>query len=716
MSKRQLVILLCALFALALSAQAADKRQARITKIGDVVAGELRVSTMMSLADTCFVRHDSGLIYRIDSWVYGDELYKNLLDPAQSCAGPYPFTIYEINMPMIFQAATPLIVSVDIEMVDESIPNCPTPGATLAMSADYQLNVPGAGVYDIWIPLDAPIVVNGPFFAGFFIGNQIDPAVGAAVITDDIPVACASYNAWDLDIGMVDLTNNEWFNFPGRLVLYASGIPGGSGGPNSDPPEISIVSPTTNDVLLGQADVWAWETTGSSILDYVSFQYSANGSTWTEFGRDYDGIQSIRSGTTGTGDGDGFRLTWNFSALTEGSYYIKAIAYDTLGQTGSDSILVTIEPTPPIPTIILPNNTDDFCQTLDVLMTNGDENMTAVTVTRQNAVTSYSANLVTLHQARLGDTNGNPNDGNAVANGEFGDYCNGPAAAAIAIKGWADRGYSKLMRVGVVTLTIEELGENLATLFNTQADQGTYDENFVTGLQQFLIGKGNVLTVDQYARPDYFSLRQWTEAEQRIVMIAVGGTAGYWLTVDGFNDWKQADGSYKIVACNPLNGTKEALPMRRMGNISQVYIDFSWQQVDLMVSLIATDWTVTRSNIGADVNGTDGWSVSWLATGLSEDTHHFIRAEGFDATGIRGSSTILVTYNCAGSYTPGDYDNNGLANVLDLDVLTGFIVRQEAAPTGGAVRADANCDGLVNITDIVYYMNFLFGTVGAPCY
>ena len=98
--------------------------------------------------------------------------------------------------------------------------------------------MPAAGLYDIWIPLDSPVVVNGPFFAGFFISNLIDAAVNPAVITDSIPVTCASWNIWDTTEGWADLGNNTIWNFPGRLVLYAAGIPGGSSGGDDPAPVV----------------------------------------------------------------------------------------------------------------------------------------------------------------------------------------------------------------------------------------------------------------------------------------------------------------------------------------------------------------------------------------------------------------------------------------------------------------------------------------------
>lgn len=275
MSSRFVLTVIIILLSFTSISNAADKKsEAHLEKIGNIPLTTLNSFYLFQSAETCIVRHDSGLYWRIDGWVTGNELYKSYLNPAASCNNPYPFTIIAVNMPMIFDDATPLDVSVDIEEVDSiSYPNCPVPGDPLAISQEYNLNVPdGGGLFDIWIPLDTPIVVNGPFFAGFFISNLVDTGSYAAVITDNHPPdSCVSFNVWDMDIGLVDLNNNPYYNFPGRLVLYAAGIPGGTPQPA---PKISVLSPKANDTLFQSVNIWVHDTSGSNIIDHVVFYYA----------------------------------------------------------------------------------------------------------------------------------------------------------------------------------------------------------------------------------------------------------------------------------------------------------------------------------------------------------------------------------------------------------------------------------------------------------
>ncbi|TET97034.1 MAG: hypothetical protein E3J26_00460, partial [Candidatus Zixiibacteriota bacterium] len=538
---------------------AVEKKEARLVRIGDLPSQEIRIRPGLAAADTCIVRHDSGVVWKIDGWVIGNELYKEYLDPAASCVNPYPFTVTEIVMAMYFFGMPLLYVSVDVEEVDNSVPGCPFPGDLLAISSEWEVQIPGTGLYEIWVPLDTPYVVNGPFFAGFYIGNTLDPADSPAVITDDIPIQCTSYNIWDSTTGYVDLNNNSIWNFPGRLVLYAAGITGG----NSSQPEpaLSLIAPENNDTLFGSTDLWAWDTSGSEIIDYVSFEYSSGGS-YVEIGRDYDGLKALRDGVNNSGTGDGFSLSWNFSSLPEGTYTLRATAYDTLGRSSSNSITVYLEPTPPVPTITLPNNGSGFCSPLELLMTSSDEDLSFIEIYRHDAQTNYSAGLVTLDQSTLGDTNGNPGDGNHAANGEYGDYYCGPVAAAIAVKLWFDRGYEQLMKEGLDVMSIDTVAERLAEKFATRENFGTYDENLLAGLKEYSATHGNEITFDYRRNPDYFLLRGWIEEEERAVIIGLGGTPGVWLAVDGFSEWEQPDGSYLVRLSDPLTGTLMDVAMR----------------------------------------------------------------------------------------------------------------------------------------------------------
>ncbi|MBD3402800.1 hypothetical protein GF420_07880 [candidate division GN15 bacterium] len=716
-------VLLLVLF-LTATGIAADKRQARVEKIGDVSRGEIRVSPRLASADTCWVRTDNGIIMQIDGWVIGEELYKSYLDPAESCENPYPFTVVEINMPMVFQAGGQIVVSVDVESVDNSDPSCPVPGQLIDSSSWWDLQVPGAGLYDIWIPLDTPIVVDGPFFAGFLISNQLDQAMGAAVTTDTTRVPCVSYNIWDADMGFVDLgqyiydDGQVYFEWPGSLVLYASGIPGGNGGGEPEPepePAISWVYPAEGDTILyPPAELWAVETSGSSIIDYVIFEYSSGGS-FQDLGIVFDGEATKRNGVDPAGVATGYSLPWDFSTMAEGTYTVRVTALDTLGRSASASRQVVLESTPPIPEIVGPNSWETFCEQIQFLVQCSDENVSYVEFRGRAVPDDYSADLYALDQALLGDDDGDPYDGNPVTDGEYGDYYCGPAAAAVAIEKWYTRGYSDLMREGAATLGIAAVAESLAVLFDTRAKAGTRDDFLIAGLKQWTTEHGDAIEVDYRREPDYLTLRTWVQDQERVVLLGLGGDPALWVTVDGFTGWQSGVNTYSVSVMNPLTGAVTGTTLRENAGVTELQLGGVWHSVDIMVSLLAPDWSITRAFLGVDLNGGDGWSFTWNPNPLTEGDWFFFQASTKDATQYPGQSTILMQYSCESQYAAGDYNDDASVDVVDLYYLIQFIAMDGPEPVGGPQRADTNCDSYINVADIVYYMNFLFGSAGPPC-
>ena len=177
--------------------------------------------------DTCIVRHDRGdgtPMYSYNSWVVGDELYKAYLDPSLTCPDPYPFSVTNIHIYLYYIASSSDTFSVDIEAIDNTNPNCPIPGNVISISSVWEISAQQGGLWDFVIPLDTPVIVNGPFFAGVYIHNLVNQNVGPSVVTDSSYILpyCTSYNLWDIDTGWVDLNQR---GFIGRLILFAEGTP-----------------------------------------------------------------------------------------------------------------------------------------------------------------------------------------------------------------------------------------------------------------------------------------------------------------------------------------------------------------------------------------------------------------------------------------------------------------------------------------------------------
>ena len=712
MSVRTIAFAWLAVLTCASAGPAADKQAVRMERIGDVPENNIFLAPSLATADTCFVSDNREITTRIDGWVYGFELYKSLMNPAHQCENPYPFTVLAINMPMIFDAPTPITVGVDIEAIDStSVPGCTVPGALLALSAEWDAQVPAAGLYNIWVPLDTPFVVTGPFFAGFYLGNTFAPNVNPAVLTDDYPDTCVTYNIWDEQIGFVDLCNNSIWNFPGRLAMEVAGIPGGQ---PAVTPALEVLAPANGETLMSEKELWAWDSAQSGAVEYIMFEYSSGG-PFIEIGRDFDGTSPLRNGVAPTVSGTGYNVNWDFSIMPEGNYSLRATLVDTLGNSTSDTRDVYLEPTPPIARITSPDNGALFCAPVDIPMICNDENLGYVEVFRRPAASLVVVGVDPVDQSAMGDTNGDPSDGNHANGGEFGDYYSAPVAAAMAAMVWSMRGYPALVREGTTPLTVEQVTEAFASAFRTRKNDGTFDEAVWSGLKSYAASKGGGFRFDYERDPAYSDVRVWIEDEEKVVMLGLGGNPGLWVTVDGFSGWLRTDTTYQVSVANPITGTIQSGSWRDRVGYGELNISGQWHRVDIMISILATAWTVTRASVGVDLSGADGWMVRWMQGGIGDGTRHYFRSIGHDNSGYTGTMVVLAENNCAALYMPGDYNNDHAATIADLLLLIGFISENGIPPTGGAYRADCNCDQVVNIADAIYYMNYLYGTASAPC-
>ena len=94
----------------------------------------------------------------------------------------------------------------------------------------------------------------------------------------------------------------------------------------------NITNPAEGDTITGIVNITEVEDSGRNVT-YNLFEYSPDGSAWTEIGNDTDGS-------------DGWWVLWNTKAVVNGSYYIRATMGDNESLTGSDQISVTVDNPP----------------------------------------------------------------------------------------------------------------------------------------------------------------------------------------------------------------------------------------------------------------------------------------------------------------------------------------------------------------------------------
>jgi hypothetical protein len=80
--------------------------------------------------------------------------------------------------------------------------------------------------------------------------------------------------------------------------------------------------------------------------------------------------------------------------------------------------------------------------------------------------------------------------------------------------------------------------------------------------------------------------------------------------------------------------------------------------------------------------------------------------------GIDGFNVSRI--ECEDDFICGDADANGLVNVSDVVALLQFVFGDGEPPQPWAA-GDVDCSGNVNVTDIVYLIAFIFGDGPEPC-
>jgi len=677
------------------------KNEARVDLLTESTPESYSIAPNFATSEICTVRHDTNTdLMRVAHWLLGYELYKSYQNPGLACEGPYPFTVDEVHMVLWFDYATTIYVSVDVETADLSSPGCPFPGDLLSISSTYEVAVPGSGLYQISVPLDSPAVTEEPFFAGFYFADWVDTLSGIAPVTDNTPVPCVSYNIWDTTTGFVDLYDTgfpSFPQFPGRLLLFSSGTPGGQGGQQPEP-SVTIIDPAYNKVVVDDITVWAAEVSGSAIIDYVKFDYRPQSGIWNEIGRDFDGSRAIRNGIDASPPGDGYTMNWDYSDLSEGIYWLRAIAYDTLGRFDTDSVTVSIDPTPPVPYMVGPNSIDTICLPLTLEITTPDEDISLVKFEKKPAAMNFDMPVITLDQAPFGS-----------------HYC-GPVAGAIAVRYWFDQGYTYCMREGYQYLTTDTVAARLADNMLTDENNGTYDDLLYYGLQQYIVTHGNELQLNMFRNPDYLEFRTLIQERELTLILALSGEPGLYLVAAGAYGLDDAQDRYAIKASDPLTGSIVDAYIRDDAGFSEVYYDNTWHRLDAIITLTGYTHSVTREFISADNNPVGGWTYDWNSSSLSEDSLYFITATATDVNGRSAMASSMSLYKCGGNGVLGDYNDDGVSNIGDALFLIDFIYKDGPPPTGGAGRGDANCDGNIDINDVIYIIKYVLSKGDEPCY
>jgi hypothetical protein len=714
LSKKSPVIFLILLFAVGTTAfgKAAPK-VVPLSKINPVTVNAGATAPMLRAGDTCTVYLGGPPAYYIPNWIVGGDLYKSYQDPGQTCDRPYPFTIESISFYLMYLASGSIYMSFDIESVDTTDPSCPMPGSLLTISPLYQVTMDN-DFYLIQITLDTPVVVEGPYFVGLYFDSSGNPEA-SGLVTDTIRVPCVTFNDWGE--GYVDLydvvDSNEDPAFPGRMLLYTSGTTGGSGGPEPAP-AARFVNPVDGQFLGARIDLWANDASGSSIIDRAQFQYF-DGGDWYDIGYDDSDDPQLRNGVDPSGSGDGLSYLWNTTGLAENDYDLRVIVSDTLGRADTATVTDHIDPTPPFPTITEPAFGQNICNGATVSIDCADEDIAYMSFERKSIPKDFSLPIQTVSQYIGGDVNGDPADSNLASNGEFGDYCSGPAAAAMAVKLWAGRGYPYLTNEAGADMSDTLVMKRLYEAMNIQENLGAYDEEMIGGLKTYIVAHYDLFDIPIDRSPTMAELYSWMGDYEYAVMVGISGTPGFWMTAAGSMGMTDAFGQASVKMADPITATIATYPIKEDAGRLWIFYDSVWREIRIMVGMVARNWTVSRLSVGGDVIGSDGWGFDWDTQSLSEDSLYFMYTSVNDAAGHKGFSSVLVQKDCTVNGIAGDVNHDGNVDAADIVYMMYFLYLSGPPPPGGYGVVDINCDNSIGVADLIYLFNYLYNGGPAPC-
>ena len=104
-------------------------------------------------------------------------------------------------------------------------------------------------------------------------------------------------------------------------------------------------------------------------------------------------------------------------------------------------------------------------------------------------------------------------------------------------------------------------------------------------------------------------------------------------------------------------------------------------------------------------------NVYMFTDSLSWGTRYWWKVKAEDQNGGETWSSNVLDFR---TVTLGDADGNGMVNIADVVYLINYIFAGGPAPNP-LLAGDVDCNGMVNIADVVYLINFIFGGGPAPC-
>jgi hypothetical protein len=656
----------------------------------------------------CTVRMVGDSYWAMEGWLVGDEIYKVYQDVdllPNDCT--YPFYVTGIVIELQTTYAGTVYVQVDVEELDpnQSTEGCPFPGALLGISDEFGYVIPAGGYYLLITWFDEPVLVTEPYFAGLYFGSGVYD-LNPALILDNDPYLCVSWNDWGE--GYVDLISNPYYNFPGNLVMYSLGYNAPEDAGNST---VTLYSPADSSTQFGTVPLFAAERDDTTAYVKCTFEYySATG--WSLIAEDFSADVTLRDGIGPATVNPGYTCNWDLSSLPENWYMVRAKLYRTAEDFTADTIELYVDNTPLKPLMLNPVDGDVVCDTLSVAAYIPDGDVSFLQFELRESEGTIDTPLPLLNQYMYGDVDGDTLDMNPVAQGEFGDFYNGPALITSLLKYFADRGYPDLMMSGTRELSVREMVEAVADSSRVRGRYGSQDDNLLGTLVDHLTSQENRFHVRISDDLNLNDLLFYTAYRGGVVLLGISQPFGHWLAVSELYLPPDVGGSVGCSIYDTRGGTESSSELRLSPTVGITYQGLV-RDVDRIVAVYPKADTTAREVIGADLNPSDGWGFFWDASSKPEGDY-IIAAVGIDIASHVGEGMAWFTRSCAEPYLIGDADYTGYIDIDDVVYLLQYIFADGPAPQPVVEVGDTDSSGAIDIDDVIYLILYIFADGPPP--
>jgi hypothetical protein len=692
------------------SSPAAEKRldESQIKRC-DSPAEKLQVVPVEPMSegkDICEVIHTGPPIFCINDWIEAGHSYASYQDPLEAgCIDPYTFQVIELHFWVCATAPVTTEFYIDILEANVDDPTCPYPGQGVFTSDVYGVELPVPGNYEIAVPMPEKVCLDGPYFAGI---NFPGPVMGLGPITDDTPDGCQDY-IW-FDVEPLDLVSQV--GFPGNILLYSIGLTAAQNTCDEYPPPLPTIIQPRDTAWYDQTyfsdsvRITVDDLSDGSRIDHATFDYMDPSGIWYPIGTDYDGTDVwFNTWDTAQVGGDGWSYVWVADGLPEDYYLIRATMMDSMGREASDTVTIYYDPNPPVPTIIQPESTGVYCGPIEVIFTLQADHVAGMeaviynfsegwyTTSKDSAADStYNKGIPSMRQDTL-TWWGKNKRGQKVNSGCV------PTAVAACLTWWAGHGFPGITG----GLDAKGLVDSLASkgYMKTSPSRGTKSSKLTSGVDKWLRAKLGIcvfkyprfennprkMTFDLYSR----------EIKREDIIVGWGGKP--WHATTG-NSATAKSSTYDVM--DPGTGQTATYKWPRgPGNtrINQIWI------ISPKVQPQPPPATPGPPPI-EDEEEEDHYKVVWTPDPAETPYNHWYSFEVTVTDSLGHVGRDMFHFELA-DYVCGDANGDGITDLGDVVWDLNYVFKG-GDPPEPMESGDANCDGVVDLGDVVFLVNHLF--------